>query len=40
MLFGDISPDVFYKFSGVLDEVAFYGHPLDASRVAAHYAAR
>ncbi len=40
VLFGDISPGEFFKFSGVLDEVAFYAHPLDATRVAAHYAAR
>ena len=40
--FGDLgpAPGIFFKFAGVLDEIAIYEHPLTAARVAAHYAAR
>jgi hypothetical protein len=40
--FGDLgpSPGSYYKYQGVLDEIAIYDHALTAARVAAHYAAR
>lgn len=36
---GDSEPPLFFKFLGRLDELAIYDRALDASRVAAHFAA-
>jgi hypothetical protein len=40
MFFGALSARNIERFNGLMDEVAYYGTALSATRVAAHYAAR